>query len=388
MVLVRKHYFRIHCSQLLKNDYLRRTNTVMPEHGTQSFFSRTFTVNPASPVSGLRSVLEARKARDRKISRKEISGPSDARAMGSFAPDPELGKTQFSADADQGDGAKRELADSPTDFQRSRVSFRLSTDKHAVHVDNSLEGPTAQGSVDDEERILEDEPAPTTDMKQDNGMGNPDRQYQARQRIRSQSRAMSLGVGPSPKTLAHPLEHTKTMPTPLPRPIAPHHTGMGGFPTPAQWFPYLLPRRARSSLQRHFTRPNLERQNTILTNVHTQQVEEDGWQEMLRSSVASWMPDTLQHLVVGRNSRFFTEELDDDELEDIGGVEYRALRFLSYFVAAVSSSAPFVPSRLNYPLSSSVHLPIPSYPICHHRHLLLPSPVLGQSIRYRARRTG
>jgi len=50
------------------------------------------------------------------------------------------------------------------------------------------------------------------------------------------------------------------------------------------------------------------------------------------------MPVGLASLVVGRNSRFFTEELDDEELEQIGGVEYRALRLLSYAVAAVSLS--------------------------------------------------
>jgi hypothetical protein len=54
------------------------------------------------------------------------------------------------------------------------------------------------------------------------------------------------------------------------------------------------------------------------------------------TGAARWMPDTLASLVVGRNSRFFTEELDDEELEQIGGVEYRALRLLSYAVAAVS----------------------------------------------------
>lgn len=80
----------------------------------------------------------------------------------------------------------------------------------------------------------------------------------------------------------------------------------------------------------------------MLTNVNTRQVEEDGWQETLRLGMARWMPDTLTHLVVGRNSRFFTEELDDDELEDIGGVEYRALRFLSYFVAAVSKRVDII----------------------------------------------
>ena len=57
------------------------------------------------------------------------------------------------------------------------------------------------------------------------------------------------------------------------------------------------------------------------------------------TGAARWMPDTLASLVVGRNSRFFTEELDDEELEQIGGVEYRALRLLSYVVAAVSPLA-------------------------------------------------
>lgn len=349
MVLVRKHYFRIHCSQLLKNDYLRRTNTVMPEHGTPSFFSQTFTVNPASPVSkGLRRVRESRKAKDRKVSRKEISGPSDARAMGSFAPDEDKDRSRLSTD--QGGGgclASREMAESPTSLRHSRVSFRLSTTSEArvTQIDESMEGPTAQGSMD-EEMLVDGQVASPAGILHVPFDEAPNKQYQARQRIRSQTRAMSLGVGPSPSTLVHPLEQTKTMPSPLPRPVGPHHSGMGGFPTPARWLPYLLPRRARSSLQRHFTRPNLERQQTILTNVHTQQVEEDGWQEMLMSNVARWMPSTLQHLVVGRNSRFFTEELDDDELEDIGGVEYRALRFLSYFVTAVSST---VADRLSLP---------------------------------------
>lgn len=39
---------------------------------------------------------------------------------------------------------------------------------------------------------------------------------------------------------------------------------------------------------------------------------------------------------VGRNSDFHTETLSDQEVEDIGGVEYMALRVLSYLVPAVS----------------------------------------------------
>ena len=43
-------------------------------------------------------------------------------------------------------------------------------------------------------------------------------------------------------------------------------------------------------------------------------------------------------LVVGRNSNFHTQLLTDNQLEEIGGAEYRALRVLSYLVPAVSMS--------------------------------------------------
>ncbi|KAF8153943.1 potassium transporter [Crassisporium funariophilum] len=42
----------------------------------------------------------------------------------------------------------------------------------------------------------------------------------------------------------------------------------------------------------------------------------------------------ISGLVVGRNSDFHTETLTDEELEDVGGAEYRALRLLSYLVPA------------------------------------------------------
>lgn len=53
--------------------------------------------------------------------------------------------------------------------------------------------------------------------------------------------------------------------------------------------------------------------------------------------VARWLPESISGLVIGRNSRFWVHELSDEELEVIGGVEYRALRVLSYLVAAVRS---------------------------------------------------
>ena len=79
----------------------------------------------------------------------------------------------------------------------------------------------------------------------------------------------------------------------------------------------------------------------------------------LMTGAPRWMPDTLASLVVGRNSRFFTEELDDEELEQIGGVEYRALRLLSYAVAAVSLPAYQLVGlrRSSNPMSRSGFLP-------------------------------
>jgi len=85
---------------------------------------------------------------------------------------------------------------------------------------------------------------------------------------------------------------------------------------------------------------------TILTNANANDsyttkpsADSEGMWDGMMTGAARWMPDTLASLVVGRNSRFFTEELDDEELEQIGGVEYRALRLLSYAVAAVSPFA-------------------------------------------------
>jgi hypothetical protein len=40
-------------------------------------------------------------------------------------------------------------------------------------------------------------------------------------------------------------------------------------------------------------------------------------------------------LAVGRNSDFDTEPLSDEQVEQVGGAEYRALRLLSYLVPIV-----------------------------------------------------
>jgi hypothetical protein len=296
-----------------------------------------------------------------------ISGPTDARALGGFIPDEEDGvrnnstneegsgeKGQRVSETESGSGAMPIRVDSPVSMERlntrSRVSFRPSieiTRPVALGgIEDELEGPTADGSV--ESKTERDEPTPSTGRTI--LIDPPTRQYRARQRIRSQTRGMSM-TGPSPKSQTHPTPLTThaTMPSPIPKPERSKHTGLGGF-NPTHLLPYILPSQTRSTITRHFSRPELSRRMTILTNPNhsgsyttKQSQDSEGMWGGFKTGAARWMPDTLASLVVGRNSRFFTEELDDEELEQIGGVEYRALRLLSYAVAAVSAESSAQP---------------------------------------------
>ena len=349
MVLVRKRYFRTHCAQLLTNDRFRRTNTIQVDQ--EPVFDRAFTWNPASPKTP---------KFDRKNGRGLISGPTNARAMGGFIPDEENG-TRNHSDESSEKGKEKVVEDSeemaiPSRIQESPVSMtRLQTQSRVFFrpsneitrpaqlrgVEDELEGPTVDGSVDSEKNET-----PSTGLTHTKTIqiDPPTAQYQARQRIRSRTRGMSMS-GPSPKTQAQvPLVQYETLPSPIPKPERNKHTGLGGF-NPTRLLPHLLPNRTKSTIVRHISRPELSRKMTILTNPnagnYTTKPNDDSegmWGGMM-TGAARWMPDTLASLVVGRNSRFFTEELDDEELEQIGGVEYRALRLLSYVVAAVSSLA-------------------------------------------------
>ena len=53
----------------------------------------------------------------------------------------------------------------------------------------------------------------------------------------------------------------------------------------------------------------------------------------LEASSAPWL--NFSGLVVGRNSDFYTNSLTTEQVENIGGTEYRALRLLSYLVPTV-----------------------------------------------------
>ncbi|KAI0666217.1 cation transport protein-domain-containing protein [Trametes maxima] len=88
--------------------------------------------------------------------------------------------------------------------------------------------------------------------------------------------------------------------------------GLGGFPGP-----WALSKRLMQSYY-----PSLYRRLENMTV-----------RERVQSNHAKWLKnDHFQALVIGRNGDFHTEELSDEELEELGGIEYRALRLLSYIV--------------------------------------------------------
>ena len=121
----------------------------------------------------------------------------------------------------------------------------------------------------------------------------------------------------------------------LPRPEEERHTGMGGFGVSSQIskrLAQLLPHR-----QMQHGPVMLTREKPYLAEDSSSVSSGSSWSSIsMVRKVAGWLPEGMENLIIGRNGRFYTEELEDEELEIIGGVEYRALRFLSYFVPAVS----------------------------------------------------
>ena len=93
-------------------------------------------------------------------------------------------------------------------------------------------------------------------------------------------------------------------------------TGLGGFPYPTELFKYLF-----DKLFLKFTRH------------HTAHTEESHDIESQKLDYVSF------EAIVGRNSRFLV--LSPNEIEELGGVEFRALTVLLWIVAGVSSAIFF-----------------------------------------------
>lgn len=109
----------------------------------------------------------------------------------------------------------------------------------------------------------------------------------------------------------------------------------GGFPGPVTL--------TKAGLRRIMpgTYRKLERKMTVpYTMSYNNQVPQSDVRSVTGSLVQEermfprWLP-AISGLTINRNSDFRTETLSDDELEKIGGTEYRALRLLSYVIPIV-----------------------------------------------------
>lgn len=113
------------------------------------------------------------------------------------------------------------------------------------------------------------------------------------------------------------------------QPTRAKHKDLGGLPGPitlaTKVFHRFAPQKLRLGLRRTFTAP------PPATLVPTTALEQD-----FSGPVQYAKYFTTVVVGVARNSKFHIDDLSDDQLEEMGGVEYRALRVLGYLVAAVS----------------------------------------------------
>ena len=368
MVIVRKRFFREHCTQLLRNDHFRRTNTLLPDR--TGMFPRAFTLTPKTAE------------RPKRVGKQAISGPLNGRKVDDYVTEGDRSDSPVAyskSDEAVHDGNEIPQSDGPSTessgvdsgkSSETMVGEKIGTqgllggnpEPHTAppalertqknHGETAVASPTPSKGLNRERTIQIAEPLKSA--------------FQTRQLVRSRTRPLSAPGSPMGSPLrpdankrdlftAPTIEPTDTW---IPDPSDHMHSGFGGFPHAAQLLYHAVPSTARDTLRRRLTRP--ERRMSVLIHSTAQDANhfdandrdlssEESWKD-LKSSVARWMPDNLGGLVIGRNSRFFTEELDDEQLEQVGGVEYRALRLLVYIVGGVSRVREW--SLLTYSISS------------------------------------
>nr|ODN93176.1 potassium ion transporter [Cryptococcus depauperatus CBS 7841] len=372
MVLVRKRYFRTRCEQLLVNDRLRREPTLAYDTAFQGFDHHL--------GQGFKSTLK--KIRGQNVA---ISGPIAGHKIGHFVED-RAGDGENRAD-DQ-----NVMTDSPVEMFFEENDLRERSDRPTeANILSSVgkSGGTTLVGTNPYPSQANSPAVTTTALNQSLSFQRRapiDPSFHARQRLRSQIRTNSVNCGqaqpPSQRPVQQPLpiesshhtdvdtlskrktairikdhiQHSQTQSynphhcnrqtTPLhhaskeshsPIPVLSGHnyTGYGGFPTPVEIINNLLPRKAKECLYRPVRKTSILHFPTHHHNLEHDTEKgghEESWGEAFVGTMAKWMPEGLQGLIIGRNSRFWTEELEDEELEQIGGVEYRALRTLSYLI--------------------------------------------------------
>ncbi|KAI0762545.1 TrkH-domain-containing protein [Fomes fomentarius] len=115
----------------------------------------------------------------------------------------------------------------------------------------------------------------------------------------------------------------------------PKDQGLGGFPGPFQL--------SRKIARKYF--PNTYRKLTMMAPVEIPKTRKQ----------IKWLPGTLKDLVIGRNGEFNTEELTDEQLEELGGIEYKALTLLSYLVISYFVGTQLISFIVFAPWFSTTH---------------------------------
>lgn len=330
MVLIRKRFFRKHCEGLLRrNDVFKQSETKTILQRASTFSSQQASRN-AYTGQAISRPIEVKPV-DNVVMERMTDSPVNLQASANRSASVEEGR-----ECDQG------IVPSSSTTAHSSSILK----EHEEGLDGSpirilKNGMLPVDTSVDRERTVQIVSTATPKV------------YSTRQRIRAQSRSMTSAVTSpiadgqnsgvfSPQMAIHPGSGSH-----IPSPTDRKHIGMGGFPISIYLVGRMIPQSAQSELRNRLSRR--ERRHTLLLNRSetmnpidieaTGDSRKDSW-DGLKVTIANWMPEKLGGLVIGRNSRFFSEELDDEELEQLGGVEYRALRLLSYLVPAVSINMP------------------------------------------------
>ena len=376
MVLVRKRFFRTHCVETLRNSH-----ALKPIRAKTLFRRKTTMPTTSTAAVGLSSSAQAEKGHSgrKRIGARsvEISRPTNGHVVDHFIDDRIDSPVEYvdepqpvRASSEGRDGSTTAGHTPDTQSAPSPININRPVKSAMVH-------PGEGTAVDLGQHIHIISSATPASA-----------QYRTRQILRERTFSRTLSIQ-STRTADHRPERsashyyaspmvrgatltrsmTKPTPTHIPHPQLNMNTGYGGFSYPPYFLPWLLPESWKKAIMNRIsTRKN---NLTIFTNptIAPEGITQGGRLVMpgqgingaigdpqsvslgqsARARVAEWMPDRLEGLVVGRNSRFYTEELDEDVIEQLGGVEYKALRLLAWLIPGVSArqSSRVYASRAN-----------------------------------------
>ena len=168
--------------------------------------------------------------------------------------------------------------------------------------------------------------------------------------------SLSLGTGPGAFGRSSSIGRTGTTHTYQSGPQRASDGDFGGFPWPHEIISSLI-KRFFPGLKRQLTRTVTMPRTTTITSHHFHEPV---------SILAKVVPYITFDAVVGRNSEF--RSLTNEQLEELGGVEYRALTALLWIVGGVSSRRH---SLLELKIYARVLVPYSSADVGVHNHWAL-----------------